>query len=159
MLLEKVFEHRNESFGIREAFIFIGRVGFLSNDDIRMGIQKIFVIKADIPDNAKSVCHDAEFKSIAEMPIDIHLLDGWVGGSMGRHGAIGSFIRVKGIVHAIGFFKGFELFDDMVGIFRIIFRNPSLNARGVKEKYRRFLLINTLAYGFGQVNKPVEHRL
>ena len=44
-----------------------GEPDFFSNHDIRVGIQKVFVIKADIPDNAGPVCYDAEFKGIAEM--------------------------------------------------------------------------------------------
>ena len=124
-----------------------------------MGIQKVFVIKADTSDNAKPVCHDAEFKGIAEMSVDVHLLDGWIGGSVGRHGAIGSFIRVEGIVQSIYFFEGFQLLDDTVCIFGIIFRNLCLNARGVKKKHRGFMQIDPLAGRFSQVNKPVKHRL
>jgi hypothetical protein len=81
-----------------------------------MGFEKIFVVKRNMPDDAQSVCNDAEFKSKAEMPIGIHLLDSGVGGGMERHGAVGSFIGIKGIVQAVGFFKGFELFDNTVGI-------------------------------------------
>ena len=90
MVFKKVLQHRNKGFGIRKAFVIIWRVGFLSSYDIRMGIQKIFVIKADIPDNAKPVCNDAEFKGTTEMSIDIHLLDGRIGSGVGRHGFVGS---------------------------------------------------------------------
>ena len=73
------------------------------------------------------------------MPVDVHLLDGWIGGGVGRHGAVGSFIRVKGIIQAIGFFEGFQLSDDTVGIFGIVFSNPGLNAGSVKEKHGSFI--------------------
>lgn len=87
MVFKKVLQHRNEGFGIRKAFVLIWRVGFLSNYDIRMGIQKFFVIKADIPDNAKPICNDAELKGTTEMSIDIHLLDVRIGSGVGRHGS------------------------------------------------------------------------
>ena len=78
-------------------------------------------------DDTQPVCNDAEFKSIAEMPVDIHLLDCGVGSGMGRHGAVGGFIGVKGIIQTIGFFKGFELFDNTVSIFGIVFLKYSQN--------------------------------
>ena len=124
-----------------------------------MSIQKVFVIKADIPDNAKPVCQDAEFKGITKMPVDVHLLDGWIGSGMGRHRAVGSFIRVKRVIQSICFFEGFQLPDDTVGIFGIVFGNPGLNAGGVKEKHGSFCRINPLADRFGQVNKVIKHRL
>ena len=124
-----------------------------------MGFEKIFVVKGNMPDDAQSVCNDAEFKSIAEMSIDVHLLDCGVGGGMGRHGAVGGFIGIKGIVQAIVFFKGFELFDNTVGIFGIVFSHPGFNAGGIEERHGCFFQINPLAYRFGQVNKVIEHGL
>lgn len=64
-------------------------------------------MKDDIPDDTKVVGNDAEFKGIAEMSVDVHLLDGRISRSMGRHGAIGCFIRVIGIIQTICFFEGF----------------------------------------------------
>lgn len=60
-------------------------------------------------------------------------------GGMWRHGAVGGFIRIKGILHTLCLLKGFQLFDDAVGIFGIIFRNPCLHAEGIKEQHRCFL--------------------
>ena len=48
-----------------------------------MGFKEIFVIKADIPDNAKTIGDDAELIGITEMAIDIHLQDSRIGGSVG----------------------------------------------------------------------------
>ena len=48
------------------------------------------------------------------MSVDVHLLDGRIGGSLGRHGAVGSFIRVEGVIQSICFFEGFQLPDDTV---------------------------------------------
>ena len=119
----------------------------------------IYSIKADIPDNAKPVCNDAEFKGITEMSIDIHLLDGRISGGVGRHGAVGSFIRVEGIIQPVGFFEGFQLPDDTVRIFGVVFRNPGLNTGGIKKEHGSLCVINLLADWFGQVNEPVKHRL
>lgn len=110
-------------------------------------------------DDTQPVCNDAEFKSIAEMPVDIHLLDCGVGSGMGRHGAVGGFIGVKGIIQTIGFFKGFELFDNTVSIFGIVFRHLGINAGGIEKQHGCFFQINPPAYRFGQVNKVIEHRL
>ena len=115
--------------------------------------------RLDIPDNAGPVCYDAEFKGIAEMSVDVHLPDGRIGGSVGRHGTVGSFIRVEGVIQSICFFEGFQLSDDTVGIFGIIFGNPGFNTGGIKKEHGSFCLINPLADRFGQVNKPVKHGL
>ena len=104
MLLKEILQSRDQRFGIRKALVLIRGIRFLSNNDLRMGFEKIFVVKGNMPDDAQSVCNDAEFKSIAEMPINVHLLDCGVGGGMGRHGAVGGFIGIKGIVQAVVFF-------------------------------------------------------
>lgn len=112
-----------------------------------------------MPDDTQPVGNDAEFIGIAEVRVNVHLPDGGIEGGMGRHGTIGGFIGIKGIIQTVSLFKGFQLFDDTVGIFGIIFSHPCLNAGGIKEQHGRFFLINPLAYRFGQVNKPVEHGL
>lgn len=73
-----------------------------------MCIKKIFIIKADIPDDAKPGCDDAEFNGITEMPVDVYLLDGRIGGGMGRHRAIGSFVRSKESSSPFAFLKVFS---------------------------------------------------
>ena len=78
---------------------------------------------------------------------------------MGRHGAIGGFVRIVGIPQSVSFFIGFELPDDAVGILGGVFGNSSFNTGSVKEEHRGFLPVNPLADQFGQVNKTVEHRL
>lgn len=47
---------------------------------------------------------------ITEVSVNVHLLDSRIGGSTGRHGTVGSFIRIKGIIQFIHFFKCFQLF-------------------------------------------------
>ena len=105
MLPEEILQCRDQRLGICEALVLIRGIRFLSNNDLRVGSEKIFIVKGNMPDDTQPVCNDAEFKSIAEMPIDIHLLDCGAGGGMGRHGAVGGFIGIKGIVQAVGFFK------------------------------------------------------
>ena len=85
MLLKEILQSRDQRFGIRKALVLIRGIRFLSNNDLRMGFEKIFVVKGNMPDDAQSVCNDAEFKSIAEMSIDVHLLDCGVGGGMPSH--------------------------------------------------------------------------
>lgn len=55
--------------------------------------------------------------------------------------------------------KGFQLFDDTVGVFGIVFSYPCFDTRGVKEKDSCFILMNLLSYRFGQINKMAEHGL
>ena len=70
-----------------------------------MSLQEPFVIKSDITDNTKPIGYNAELIGIAEMSIDIHLLDCLVGGSMSWHGAISSFVRIIGIIKVMGFLE------------------------------------------------------
>ena len=93
------------------------------------------------------------------MSVDVHLPDGRIGSGVGRHRAVSSFIRVEGVIQAIGFFEGFQLPDDAVGVFGIVFGNPGLNTGGIKEKHGSFCFINPLADRFGQINKVIKHRL
>ena len=94
MLPEEILQCRDQRFGIRRALVLVRGIRFLSNNDLGMGFEKIFVVKGNMPDDTQPICNDAEFKSIAEMPIDIHLPD-CGGGGMGRHGAVGGFIGIK----------------------------------------------------------------
>lgn len=66
---------------------------FFPNHDIRMGRKKILIVKGDIPDNPKPIGNYPKFVGIAEMPIDVHLLDGGIASGMGWQGAISGFIQ------------------------------------------------------------------
>lgn len=50
---------------------------------------------------------------------------------MGRHGTISSFVGIIIRIIVIGFGVSFELFDDAVGIFGVIFSGPCINTNGV----------------------------
>lgn len=57
------------------------------------------------------------------------------------------------------FLKGFQLFDDTVGIFGIILSYPCFNTGSTKQSHGSLVSINALADRFGQVDQSVEHRL
>ena len=59
----------------------------------------------------------------------------------------------------MGFLKNLQLFNNTVGILRIIFRNPCFNTGGVEYCHVGKNWIQLLAYRFGQVYKMIEHRL
>ena len=54
-------------------------------------------------DDAEAIGNDAELEDIAKMSIDIQLLDFRIGRSMGRHGSVGSLIRIVGFIKALCF--------------------------------------------------------
>ena len=53
--------------------IFVRKIGFLFNNDIRMRCHKVLVIKRDMTDDTRSIGDNAELEDITEMPIDIKL--------------------------------------------------------------------------------------
>lgn len=118
--------------------VFIeGAAGVFQGEPAVQGDESLFemelVEEGDAADNAQPVGHEAELVGIAEMPVDVHLLDGGVGFGMGRHGGIGGLIRVIGIIGPLSFYECLELSDDAVGVFGIVFGHPCLDAGGVKN--------------------------
>lgn len=63
-----------------------------------------FVVKRNVSDNAKTICNNAQFISIAEISIDIYLPDSGIGGDMGRHRVTGGFIRIVRIIKVMEIF-------------------------------------------------------
>ena len=51
--------------------VFIRRIRFLFNGNVRMGRHKSFVIKSDMSDNSKTIGDDAKFEDITEMTVDV----------------------------------------------------------------------------------------
>ena len=156
---EEVFQDGDEGLGISKGLVLVRRVGFLLNDDIRVCIEEILIVKGDAADNAQAVGDETEFVGIAEMTVDVHLLDGGVGFGMGRHGGIGGLVRVIGIIEPLSFFECLELFDDAVGVFGIVFRYPCFDAGGVKNSHGGKGGIDLLADWLRQIHKVVEHGL
>ena len=156
---EEVLQDGDEGLGISKGLVLVRRVGFLLNDDIRVCIEEILIVKGDAADNAQAVGDETEFVGIAEMTVDVHLLDGGVGFGMGRHGGIGGLVRVIGIIEPLSFFECLELFDDAVGVFGIVFRYPCFDAGGVKNSHGGKGGIDLLADWLRQIHKVVEHGL
>ena len=88
MFLEKINQNWKQlPLNPQEIYLYQGN-RFLFNNDIWMGFEKIFVVESNVADNAKPICNDSKFISIAEIPIDVHLLDCLIGSSMSWHRAI-----------------------------------------------------------------------
>ena len=79
MFLEEINQYRDKKPGVMNRFILIWRVCFLVHDDFRVFIQEILVIERDIPDDTKTIGDHAKFKHVAEMTVDIELLDVRIG--------------------------------------------------------------------------------
>ena len=58
-----------------DTFIFVRRIGFLFDNDIRVRGHKVFVIERDMTDDAQSVGDNAKLEDTAKMLIDIQLLN------------------------------------------------------------------------------------
>ena len=80
----------------QEIYLYQGN-RFLFNNDIWMGFEKILVVESKDEPNAKPICNDSKFIRIAEMSIDVHLLDCLIGSRMSWHRAISSFVSIIGI--------------------------------------------------------------
>ena len=156
---EEIFQDGDEGLGISKGLVLVRGIGFLLYDDIRVCLEEILVVKGDAADNAQPVGHEAELVGIAEVPVDVHLLDGGVGFGVGRHGGIGSLVRVIGIIQPLSFFESLELPDDTVSVFGIVLRHPCLYAGGVKNGHGGKGRVELLADGLRQVHKAVEHGL
>lgn len=53
----------------RKVFIFIRRIGFLFNNNVRMREHKVLVIKRDMPDDAEPIGDNAKLEDIAKCPL------------------------------------------------------------------------------------------
>lgn len=87
------------------------------------------------------------------------MFDLWVSESMGRHGTVGGGIRIIIFIEFHGCCKSFNLFDDLVCVFRIIFSDKSLDSGGIKDCHIGFGRVNGLADRFSKVNKAAENGL
>lgn len=156
---EEVLQDGDEGLGIGKGLVLVRGIGFLLYDDIRVCLEEIPVVEGDAADDAQPVGHEAELVGIAEVPVYVHLLDGGVGFGVGRHGGIGSLVRVIGIIQPLSFFEGLELPDDTVGVFGVVLRHPCLYAGGVKNGHGGKGGVDFLADRFRKVHKAVEHDL
>lgn len=139
--------------------ILVRGVGFLFDNNVRVRCHKVFVIERDMADDAQPIGDNAKLEDIAKMSIDIQLLDFRIGRSMGRHGSVGSLIRIVGFIKTLCFRICLKLPNDPIGIFRIIFSNECFDTGRIKDGHIRFCRINGLADGLCNINKLIEYEL
>lgn len=156
---EKVLKSGNEKPCIVDGFILIGGVGFFIYLNFGMLMKEILIIKSDMADNTEPIRNEAKLEGITEMPVKVHLLDVRIGRSMGRQGRVGGFVRIKMVIKVHGFGVSLKLFDDTVGVFRVVFRNPGFNTGGIKDSHRSFFGIDLLANGFRDIDKAIKNNL
>ena len=70
--------------------------------------HKVFVIKRYMTNDTQSVGDNAKLEDITKMPVDIKLFDLRISRSMGRHGAIGSFVGIKRFIKSLSFRIGMD---------------------------------------------------
>ena len=112
-----------------------------------------------MPDNAEPVGDNTKLEDITKMAIDIKLFDFRISRSMGRHGAIGSFVGIVRFVKAPSFCIDLKLLNDPVSILRIIFGNECFNTGRIKDGHICFCRIDCLADRFCNINKVIEYKL
>lgn len=56
-------------------FVFIRGIGFLINGNSRVLLKESLVVKLNVSDDAEAICNNPDFIGVAEMPVDIELLD------------------------------------------------------------------------------------
>ena len=70
------------------------------------------------------------------------------------------FSRIgRNYIEVVSFGKSFQLLDDTVCVFRIVFSDPGFYPGGIKDGHGCKGRIKLLADRFGQINQVVEHRL
>lgn len=95
-----------------------------------MILFKVAIIsKGNVAYNTKPVGKDGKLIGIAEMAVDVELFGVGAGGGMGRHKAIshGVWIDVRLVL-----VKGFEVSDECIEGFWVVFVDVKFNAGGVK---------------------------
>ena len=97
-----------------------------------MGSNIILVVEINGTDNTKSIGGNTKFVSIAEMSIDVLLFNFMIRRSRCWHSCICSFIWIIRTVKVIGSCIGFQLLNNAVGIFRIVFSHISFNTGSIK---------------------------
>ena len=65
------------------------------------------------------------------------------------HRTISCFVRIIILIKVVSFGISFELLDNTICVFRIIFSNESLNTRRIKDSHIRFGRINSMTDWFG----------
>ena len=128
---QKILQSGDEQPCIVDGFTLIRRIRFFIDSVLRVFMKEIRVVKVDIVDDTQAISDDAKFLGITEIVINIEMSVIRVNGRMRRHGSVSGFIMIVSFIKMHGF--GIKLFDDPVGIFRIVFGNTGFNAGRVKD--------------------------
>jgi hypothetical protein len=139
--------------GVMDGLIFIRGIRFFINQDIGMLIKEVFIIKGDMANDAQAIGDEGKFIGITEMPVNEKLFDQRIGGSMRGHGSISGFVRIIRVIKAHGFGIRFQLSDDAVSKFGVVFLDPCLNTGRIKDGHICFGRIDGLADRFRKVNE------
>ena len=72
-------------------------------EQVQDGPIKVLIVKLKMTDNAQAICDNTDLISVAEMTIDIKLLDLNIRSTMSWHRSISSLVRVKVRIKVICF--------------------------------------------------------
>lgn len=92
-------------------------------------------IKINGANYPKFVGYNAQFVCIAEMAIYILQFHFIVSRGGRRHRGISCLVRGIRIIEVMRLCIGFKLFDDTVGVFRVVFSNIRFNVGSVKQNH------------------------
>ena len=117
-------------------------------------IKAVIIRKGNVAYNTKPVGKDGKLIGIAEVAVDVELFGVGAGGGMGRHKAIshGVWIDVRLVL-----VKGFEVSDECIEGFGVVFVDVKFNAGGVKGEDLCQLGIDQLTDGFRIVHHLFKH--
>lgn len=105
--------------------------------------------------NAAAIGEDGKLIGITEMAVDIELLCVRAGSRLRGHQAVGHLVRVN---IRIVFVVRFEVADEGVKCFEVIFGDIKLNAGSIESKHLCKGGINSLADWFGEIHHTLEHQ-
>lgn len=124
-----------------------------------MVVKIILIIEIKGADNDKAIGKEAKLISIAEMAIDILLLNFMVCGCGRGHRRVGCLVRVVGVLKMMGFCICFQLADDTICVFGVVFGDIGFNPGCIEQEHRSQIGIYFLADRFRDVNETVKYGL
>jgi hypothetical protein len=119
-----------------------------------MLVLEAFVKEGDMSYNAKPVEEQSCFLGIAEMPVDILVLDVRVSGGGFRQEGVHSFVRV---IIRIFLSEFLGLVEFGVQKFRVVFLDVRFDSRWVVYEVVSLLRVKFTADRLGNVNEVKEH--
>lgn len=78
---------------------------------------------------------------------------------MRRYGAVCCFVRIIRFVKSMGFSISFQLLNNTVCIFRVVFSYKCFDAGRIKNGHIGFFRINSLSDWFSNINKVIKYHL